>query len=71
MMVAQLPRKGVPTIYSGGGHLFPWICNLGVWLLFPLTLLRLHSRPLNRHTPEALCAIGDQARINTAIWAEL
>jgi apolipoprotein N-acyltransferase len=49
VLVAQLPGKRVRTIYARGGYLFPWICILGVSLLFPLTLLRLRS-----HGPDAL-----------------
>jgi apolipoprotein N-acyltransferase len=42
VLVAQLPCRGVSTVYSRGGYIFPWICILGICLLFPLTFL---SRP--------------------------
>jgi apolipoprotein N-acyltransferase len=42
VLVAQLPCRGVSTVYSRGGYMFPWICILGICLSFPLTFL---SRP--------------------------
>jgi apolipoprotein N-acyltransferase len=40
VLVAQLPSRGVRTIYSRGGYLFPWICILGLCLLLIAALLR-------------------------------
>jgi apolipoprotein N-acyltransferase len=45
VLVAQLPSRGVRTIYSRGGYLFPWLCVLAVCLLFPFTFLRHSRRP--------------------------
>lgn len=46
VLVAQLPTKGVRTIYSQGGYLFPWICILGLCLLLFVTFLPTRIRRL-------------------------
>jgi apolipoprotein N-acyltransferase len=33
VLVAQLPVRGIRTIYARGGYLFPWICMAGLALL--------------------------------------
>ncbi|MGA7381404.1 MAG: nitrilase-related carbon-nitrogen hydrolase, partial [Terriglobales bacterium] len=38
VLVAQLPTKGVATLYSRGGYLFPWVALVGLILLFAATL---------------------------------
>ncbi|MGC1840535.1 MAG: nitrilase-related carbon-nitrogen hydrolase, partial [Candidatus Acidiferrales bacterium] len=44
VLVAQLPSKGVTTLYSRGGYLFPWANVAGLILLFVATL-RQRARP--------------------------
>ncbi len=44
VLVAQLPTKGVRTIYSQGGYLFPWVCILGLCLLLFVTFLPTRIR---------------------------
>lgn len=39
VLVAQLPTKGVRTIYSRDGYLFPWVCVLGFCVLLFVTFL--------------------------------
>jgi apolipoprotein N-acyltransferase len=39
VLVAQLTTRGVSTIYSRGGYLFPWICILGFVSLLLLTFV--------------------------------
>lgn len=46
VLVAQLPTKGVRTIYTEGGYLFPWICTLGLCLLLLMPFLPTRIRPL-------------------------
>jgi len=48
VLVAQLPTKGVRTIYSQGGYLFPWVCILGLCLLLFVTFLPTRIRRSNR-----------------------
>lgn len=43
-LVAQLPTKGVRTIYSQGGYLFPWVCILGLCLVLFVTFLPTRIR---------------------------
>jgi apolipoprotein N-acyltransferase len=45
VLVAQLPTKGVRTIYSRCGYLFPWACILGLCLLSFVTFLPARIRP--------------------------
>ncbi len=44
VLVAQLPTRGVRTIYSRGGFLFPWICIGGLCLIGLATLIRAMTR---------------------------
>lgn len=44
VLVAQLPTRGVRTIYSQGGYLFPWVCLLGLCLLLFVTFLPTRMR---------------------------
>lgn len=44
VLVAQLPSKGVSTIYSRGGYMFPWICILALCLLLCRTVVMLICR---------------------------
>jgi len=44
VLVAQLPTKGVRTIYSRGGYLFPWICIVGLCVVLLATLVRAQRR---------------------------
>jgi apolipoprotein N-acyltransferase len=44
VLVAQLPIKGVRTIYSQGGFLFPWVCISGLCLLLFVTFLTTRIR---------------------------
>jgi apolipoprotein N-acyltransferase len=30
VLIAQLPTRGVSTVYSRGGYLFPWLCMFGL-----------------------------------------
>ena len=51
VLVAQLPSKGVRTVYSRGGYLFPWICILGLCLLLSATFLPIRTRYALRAAP--------------------
>jgi apolipoprotein N-acyltransferase len=54
VLVAQLPTKGVSTIYSQGGYLFPWISMLGLGIVLLATLLRAPARrAMSRTTPSS------------------
>jgi apolipoprotein N-acyltransferase len=44
VLVAQLPTKGVRTIYSQGGYLFPWVSILGLCFLSLVTFLPARIR---------------------------
>lgn len=44
ILVAQLPTKGVRTIYSRGGYLFPWFCILGLCSLLFVRLFPTRTR---------------------------
>lgn len=44
VLVAQLPTKGVTTIYSRGGYLFPVICVAGLFFTFLATVRRPRSQ---------------------------
>jgi apolipoprotein N-acyltransferase len=44
VLVAQLPSRGVRTIFSRGGYLFPWICIVGFCLLLLGTFLPARTR---------------------------
>ncbi|HTZ95175.1 MAG TPA: nitrilase-related carbon-nitrogen hydrolase [Terriglobales bacterium] len=43
VLVAQLPSRGVTTLYSRGGYLFPWLSIAGLATLMVVSLCR-HSR---------------------------
>jgi apolipoprotein N-acyltransferase len=40
VLVAQLPSRGVHTMYSRGGYLFPWICIAAFCLLSLIDVLQ-------------------------------
>ena len=44
VLVAQLPTKGVTTLYSRSGYLFPWANIVGLFLLFLETLRQRFTR---------------------------
>ena len=68
VLVAQLPTKGVRTIYSQGGYLFPWVCIAGLCLLLFVTLLPLEFTGSNKLMPATgrltLGALAASKRIN-------
>ncbi len=40
VLVAQLPTRGIRTIYTRGGFLFPWVCIGGLGLIALATFMR-------------------------------
>lgn len=44
VLVAQLPSRGMTTLYSRGGYLFPWANIVGLILLFVATLRQRFAR---------------------------
>lgn len=50
VLVAQLPTRGTTTIYSRGGYLFPWICIMGLGIVFVATFLPTRARRVVHNT---------------------
>jgi apolipoprotein N-acyltransferase len=46
VLVAQLPARGITTIYSRSGYLFPWFCMLGLCIEFLVVLFHRHAAAL-------------------------
>jgi apolipoprotein N-acyltransferase len=44
VLVAELPTRGVTTIYSRCGYLFPWVCIVGICGVLASAILRPNSQ---------------------------